>query len=68
MTDPYAALDAEGLNLSRERAARLTGVSIKTVDRAISAGDLASTRIGRKVLIPRESIRAWMSAGYVGGR
>lgn len=44
-----AAVDAES-------AARLLGVSVKTVRRRIAAGTLPSSRVGRRVLIPRDVI------------
>ena len=47
--DSPAAVDAA-------QAARLMGVSVKTVRRALAAGDIPSTRLGRRVLIPREAI------------
>lgn len=38
------------------QAARALGVSVKTVRRRIAAGDIPSSRVGRRVLIPREAI------------
>jgi excisionase family DNA binding protein len=42
--------------------ARLTGVSHMTIRRAIWRGDLPASKIGRKVLIKRESFNAWLAS------
>lgn len=45
--------------LSREAAARLAGVSVRTLDKAITAGVLASVTRGRRRLVPRQKVLEW---------
>ncbi len=46
--------------LSLEEAAKLLGVSSRTVRRALEAGDLQPIRIGRRILIEPAAIRAYI--------
>lgn len=46
--------------VTREEAAEIAKVHICTIDKAIRAGDLAVTKIGRSVRISRESLDAWL--------
>lgn len=46
--------------LTRLEAAALIRVSDQTVDNRIKDGDIAAVRIGRRVLIPRESLEQYM--------
>jgi excisionase family DNA binding protein len=45
------------LALSKLEAARMLGVSIRTVDRLIALKHLPVRRLGRRVLIPRNSLQ-----------
>jgi excisionase family DNA binding protein len=47
----------EALALSKLEAARVLGVSIRTVDRLIALKHLPVRRLGRRVLIPRNSLQ-----------
>jgi excisionase family DNA binding protein len=42
--------------LSKQQAAELLGVSLRTIDRLISLKSLSVRRLGRRVLIPRSSV------------
>lgn len=46
--------------LSVNEVARLKGVSVRTVYRAVTDGRLPAARVGRAVLISSESAQAWM--------
>lgn len=46
--------------MTRREAASLIRVSDQTVDNRIKDGDIAVVRIGRRVLIPRESLEQYM--------
>jgi len=46
----------EKLLFSREAAAQATDLSLRGIDYAISIGALAVIRIGKRVMIPRESL------------
>ena len=48
---------------SRESLALALGVALRTVDRALATGALRAVRIGRRVLIPRNAVRAWLAMG-----
>lgn len=50
--DPHG----DGLAVGLDEAGRLLGVSRSTVKRRIAAGDLTSTTIGRRRVIPRAAI------------
>ncbi len=42
--------------LSKQEAADLLGVSLRTIDRLIALKELPIRRLGRRVLIPRNSV------------
>jgi excisionase family DNA binding protein len=46
----------EALALSKLQAARVLGVSLRTVDRLIALKQLPVRRLGRRVLIPRNNL------------
>jgi excisionase family DNA binding protein len=46
----------DALALSKVEAARMLGVSLRTVDRLIALKQLPVRRLGRRVLIPRQSL------------
>jgi excisionase family DNA binding protein len=50
-----------GLLWSIEETARqMGGVSVRTVRRMIERGELPAVRVGRRVTIPAEAVRAWV--------
>jgi excisionase family DNA binding protein len=46
----------EKLMLSKSEAGQALGVSLRTIDRLISSGQIATRRIGRRVLIYRSEV------------
>ena len=62
-TDQLAAL--QPLDYRPEAAAVVADVSLATITRAISAGQLQAVRIGRKVRIPRAALEAFWRARAV---
>jgi excisionase family DNA binding protein len=49
----------EILMLGKKEAAMVLSLSARSVDRLIARGELAVSRCGRKVLIPRSSLEAF---------
>jgi len=47
----------EALAMSKVEAARMLGVSVRTVDRLIALKHLPVRRLGRRVLIPRNGLQ-----------
>ena len=54
----------EVLALSKLEAARMLGVSLRTVDRLIALKQLPVRRLGRRVLIPRNSLQSFLRADH----
>jgi excisionase family DNA binding protein len=54
----------EVLALSKVDAARVLGVSVRTVDRLIALKQLPVRRLGRRVLIPRNSLQSLLRADH----
>ena len=54
----------EALALSKLEAARMLGVSLRTVDRLIALKHLPVRRLGRRVLIPRNSLHNLLRADH----
>ena len=54
----------EALALSKLDAARMLGVSIRTVDRLIALKQLPVRRLGRRVLIPRNGLLALLRSDH----
>jgi excisionase family DNA binding protein len=52
----------EALALSKVEAARMLGISLRTIDRLIAMKQLPVRRLGRRVLIPRDGLRNLLSA------
>jgi excisionase family DNA binding protein len=52
----------DALTLSKFEAARMLGISLRTIDRLIAMKQLPVRRLGRRVLIPRDSLRNLLSA------
>jgi excisionase family DNA binding protein len=46
--------------LSKREAARMLGISIRTIDRLIALKELPVRRLGRRVLIPRASLESFI--------
>lgn len=46
--------------MTRAGAARWSSLSVKSIDRAIRAGEVVSVRKGRKRLVERASLDAWI--------
>jgi len=47
---------SEPIALSKQEAAQMLGVSLRTVDRLIALKELQVRRLGRRVLVPRASL------------
>jgi excisionase family DNA binding protein len=54
----------EALAMSKVDAARMLGVSLRTVDRLIALKHLPVRRLGRRVLIPRNGLQALLRADH----
>ena len=57
-----ALKDSDRLALSMREAAKAIGVSERTLWEYVNRGDMPSLRMGRRVLIPVGSLRAWLLA------
>lgn len=53
---------AQRLTLSVDEAAGLLGVAPRTLRSMIAAGTFPTLRIGRRVLVPRAGLDAWIAA------
>ena len=58
---PRAALDPNAVALSKAEAADVLGVSLGTVNNLIRRGDLIAKKVGRRVLVQADSVRALMA-------
>ena len=56
MDSRAAKLETEKLFVGRDTAARLLDVSTRTIDDAVRDGELAASRVGRRVLIRIEAL------------
>jgi excisionase family DNA binding protein len=57
------AADLEPLGLDQDEAARLTGLSAKTLGRLVDAGEpVGRVKVGRRVLYHRAKLAAWLLA------
>jgi excisionase family DNA binding protein len=54
----------EALAFSKSEAARMLGVSLRTVDRLIAMKHLPVHRMGRGVLIPRNSLQSFLRVDH----
>lgn len=54
----------EPMALSKLEVARALGVSLRTVDRLIALKRLPVRRLGRRVLIPRDSLYSFLRADH----
>ena len=56
-------LDTTKLAYSPREAATATSLSVRQITRAIAAGDLKSTKIGRRRVIARTDLERYISVG-----
>lgn len=54
----------EALAMSKVEAAQMLGVSVRTVDRLIALKELPMRRLGRRVLIPRNSLQTLLRTDH----
>lgn len=52
------------ITLSKQEAARLLGISLRTIDRLIALKELPVRRLGRRVLIPRASLESFLRSDH----
>jgi len=66
---PEAALDAlaDGC-IGISEAMRFSGLSRSTLYAAMEAGELPFVKIGRRRLLPRQSLVQWLARGWRGGQ
>jgi excisionase family DNA binding protein len=64
--EPVRVSSAAPIHYSRAEAAVIVGVSKRTIDRAISTGELSTARRGRRRLIPGDQLERWMTGMQVG--
>jgi hypothetical protein len=57
-------MEVEKFLFARKEAAYSIGVSVRSVDYLIAKGDLATRRIGKKVLVTRESLRLFARGNH----
>lgn len=60
MAGLQATTAAAPLALRRKEAARMLGVSLTTIDRAISRGDLVAKKYGKRTLVPTVEIERYL--------
>lgn len=46
--------------ISRERAAKLLGISVRGLDRLVAAGDISHERLGRRVILRASYLREFI--------
>lgn len=54
----------EALAMSKLEAARMLGVSVRTVDRLIALKELPIRRLGRRVVIPRNGLQNFLRGDH----
>jgi len=66
MATEMSAIDRvpEVLAMSKVEAAQMLGVSVRTVDRLIALKELPVRRLGRRVLIPRNSLQTLLRVDH----
>lgn len=52
------------VTLSKPEAARMLGISLRTIDRLIALKELPVRRFGRRVLIPRASLESFLRSDH----
>ena len=58
---PKPALFENRVAFSVSEAAFLLGVSNRTVERLVRKGELRIRRVGRRILIPKDELEAWLN-------
>jgi excisionase family DNA binding protein len=53
---------AERLSLSPEEASALTGIGLTSIREAIRSGHLKAKKLGRRVMILMDDLKAWLKA------
>ena len=64
----YKSYDELPLLLNVETVAKVLGVSDSSVYELIQEDDFPSLRIGKRIVIPKEELRKWISAHTKGGQ
>lgn len=62
-----APASVEALLLSLAQTAHVTGLGRRKVWELCNSGELPIVRIGRRVLVPRAGLEAWIEANTQGG-
>lgn len=57
-------MEVTKFNYTKKEAAYSLGVSVRTVDYLIARGELGTTRIGKRVLVPREVLRRYAAGSH----
>ena len=52
------------ITLSKQEAARMLGISLRTIDRLIALKELPVRRLGRRVLIPRALLESFLRSDH----
>ena len=64
----YKSYDELQLLLNVETVAKVLGVSDSSVYELIQEDDFPSLRIGKRIVIPKEELRKWITAHTKGGQ
>lgn len=64
----YKSYDELPLFLNAETVAKVLGVSDSSVYELIQEDDFPSLRIGKRIVIPKEELRKWITAHTKGGQ
>ena len=64
---PTTVLNLTPLSVTTEDAAKITGISTKTLRALIRRGAFPSVHIGRKIVIPTAAIERWLDE-HIGER
>lgn len=54
----------EPVAISKSEAAKMLGVSLRTIDRLIALKELPVRRLGRRVLIPRSGLQSLLRSDH----
>lgn len=55
---------SEVIVLSKQEAAQMLGISLRTIDRLIALKELQVRRLGRRVVIPRASLASFLRTDH----
>jgi excisionase family DNA binding protein len=64
---PAATVSVDALLLSLAQTARATGLGRRKVWELCNSGELPIVRVGRRVLVPRAGLEAWIADRTEGG-